>query len=169
MSPDHTEVGGGRWRLRIAVGLVLAAAAVAVWYPSRRPPGGPEDVEVHRRGSIEVTAQLEEVPSGAIIRRELYDYATVLKYRVLSAHRGGPLPQTIYVAHYNPFKARAQAADKHVQGIGGNVSAFAGGQVHRMALEGAMDRYYMGAIVNKYLGQDGGAIYWALWTNLAEP
>ncbi len=94
-------------------------------------------------GRIEVTARLVEIPDGAIFKRELYDYATVLKYEVLKVHRGQLDTDTIYVGHYNPFKPRSEAADKPVKGIGGNLRTFRVGQIHRMALEVPIDDYFI--------------------------
>jgi hypothetical protein len=126
-----------------------------------------EDPALASRGSIEVTAELVEIPEGAIFKRDLYNYATVLKYRVLETHRGHVDGETIYVGHYNPFKPRSEAADHRVEGIGGNLRTFRAGQVHRMALEVPIDDHYMGGIINKYFGRQTGPIYWAVWTNLA--
>ena len=102
----------------------------------------------------------------AIFQRELYDYATVLKYQVLEVHRGKVKGQTIYVGHYNPFKPRSEAADRRVQDVGGNLKSFRAGQVHRMALEGSMLDHFRGGILNKYSEEDTDPIYWAVWTNL---
>lgn len=124
-----------------------------------------EDPNVTSMGSIEVTARLTEIPEGAIFKRELYDYTTVLKYDVLKVHRGQVATETIYVGHYNPFKPRSEAADKRVPGIGGNLTSFRSGQTHRMALEAPIDGYFMGGIINKYFGKFDGPIYWAVWTN----
>jgi len=116
-------------------------------------------------GHIEVTARLTEIPEGAIFKRDLYDYTTVLKYNVLKVHRGQVAAETIYVGHYNPFKPRSEAADKQVPGIGGNLTSFKSGQIHRMAMEVPIDDYFMGGIINKYFGKFDGPIYWAVWTN----
>jgi len=124
-----------------------------------------EDPNVTTMGSIEVTARLLEIPDGAIFKRELYNYATVLKYEVLKVHRGQIDTDKIYVGHYNPFKPRSEAADKRVEGIGGNLRSFGSGQVHRMALEVPIDDYFMGGIINKYFGKYKEPIYWAVWTN----
>jgi len=149
-------------------GILLLAGFVCVSCTS--DSGGPkaaDDPELHSRGSVEVTARLEEIPDGAIFKRELYNYATVLKYQILQVHRGRLDAQSIYVAHYNPFKPRSEAADQFVTGIGGNLKEFRAGQVHRMAMEDSMDDHYMGGVVNKYFGQQTGAIYWAVWTDPA--
>jgi len=158
------------WKTRTGVaGLPLLAIVLCASCArdAADPAAGGEDPAVANRGSIEVTAQLVEVPEGAIFKRDLYNYATVLKYQVLEVHRGQVDGETIYVGHYNPFKPRSEAADQRVEGIGGNLKTFRAGQVQRMALEVPIDDYYMGGIVNKYFGRQTGPIYWAVWTNLA--
>ena len=150
--------------------IFLAIALNGVFFLSCRKESNPaaasgEDPNVTSMGSIEMTARLTEIPEGAIFKRELYDYTTVLKYNVLKVHRGQVGEETIYVGHYNPFKPRSEAADKRVPGIGGNLPSFRPGQIHRMALEVPIDDYFMGGIINKYFGKYDGPIYWALWTN----
>jgi hypothetical protein len=124
-----------------------------------------EDPNVTTMGNIEVIARLMEIPDGAIFKRELYNYATVLKYKVLKVHRGQVDTEMIYIGHYNPFKPRSEAVDRQVKGIGGNLESFRTGQVHRLALEVPIDDYFMGGIINKYFGEYEGPIYWAVWTN----
>jgi hypothetical protein len=150
---DRTVVGS----LLLAVGLVAAGCG------GRREGLDPE---LAKRGSIEVTAKLVEIPEGAIFQRELYNYATVLKYQILEVHRGRVKGQTIYVGHYNPFKPRSEAADRRVQDVGGNLKSFRAGQVHRMALEGSMFDSFKGGILNKYSAEDTDPIYWAVRTDL---
>jgi len=153
----------------VVAGLPLLAIALCASCArdAADPAAAGEDPAAASRGSIEVTAQLVEVPEGAIFKRDLYNYATVLKYQVLEVHRGQVDGETIYVGHYNPFKPRSEAADQRVEGIGGNLKTFRAGQVQRMALEVPIDDHYMGGIVNKYFGRQTGPIYWAVWTNLA--
>ncbi len=148
---SRTVVGS----LLLAVGLMAAACA---------RPGS--DSELAKRGSIEVTAKLVEIPEGAIFQRELYNYATVLKYEVLEVHRGNVKGKTIYVGHYNPFKPRSEVADRRVPDIGGNLKSFRAGDVHRMALEKSMLDSFTGGILNKYSEEDTDPIYWAVWTDL---
>jgi hypothetical protein len=131
------------------------------------PAAAGEDPATASCGSIEVTAQLVEVPEGAIFKRELYNYATILKYQVLRVHRGAVTGDTIYVGHYNPFRPRRDAADARVKGIGGNLDRFEAGQIHRMALEVPIEDHFMGGIVNKYFGKTSEPLYWAVWTNSA--
>ena len=123
-----------------------------------------EDPKVTTLGSIEVTARLEEIP-GEVRNDPLYDYAHVMKYKVLEVHRGKVNKETIYIGHYNPAKPRDKAADARVQEIGGNVKQFRVGDIHRMALEVPIDNYFMGGIINKYFGEVNEPIYWAIWTN----
>jgi len=123
-----------------------------------------EDPNVTSRGSIEVTARLEEI-RGDLIDDPMYDYAHVMKYKVLQVHRGSADEEVLYVGHYNPAKPRDSVADARVQEIGGNVRQFRVGDVHRMALEVPIDDHYMGGIINKYFGEVEDPVYWAIWTN----
>lgn len=131
---------------------------------SKKPDTG-EDNNVTALGSIEVTAQLLEI-RGKIIDDPLYDYAHVMKYKVLQVHRGKVDGDTIYVGHYNPAEPRGSVADARVRQIGGNIRSFKVTDIHRMALEAPIDDYYMGGIINKYFGESNDPIYWAVWTNL---
>ena len=157
------------WRFRLgpAVACVaLALISASCGKESESPAANTTDPQLSSRGTVEVTARLVEIPEGAIFQRDLYDYATILKYQVVKVHRGELKSNTIYVGHYNPFKPRREAPDKRVPQIGGNLRQFEGGQGHRMALEVPIDDHFMGGIVNKYFGQDTGPLYWAVWTDL---
>ena len=121
------------------------------------------DKEVTSLGTAEVTAQLVEIP-GPFPANDLYNYAYVLKYRVLKVHRGQVPEQEILVGHYNPLKPRATVQDDASGKVGGHLDAFRAGDVHRMALEAPLDQFWMGGIIDKYF-QQKGARYWAVWTN----
>lgn len=151
------------FRSRFCRAAFLALLCVLVFSCAEAPDTG-EDGEVTTRGSIEVTAQLVEI-RGEFVNRPMYDYAFVMKYRVLEAHRGKVDGDTILVGHYNPLKPRSSVADARVEEIGGNLKRFRAGEVHRMALEGSIDDHYMGGIINRYYGEETGPIYWAVWTN----
>ena len=152
----------------VLVSVLLAVALMAPACARKEGAASPDsDPELAKQGSIEVTARLVEIPDGAIFKRELYNYATVLKYDVLEVHRGKVKGQTIYVGHYNPFKPRSEAADRRVPEVGGNLESFRAGQVHRMALKESMLDHFSGGILNKYSGEDTDPIYWAVWTDLA--
>jgi len=149
--------------------LLLSVAAVAAGCAETRNGGTPSpDPELANRGSIELTAKLVEIPEGAIFERELYNYATVLKYEVLEVHRGNVKRSTIYVGHYNPWKPRSEAADRRVQDVGGTLKSFKAGDVHRMALEGSITDHFSGGILNLYAREEleTDPIYWAVYTVL---
>ena len=152
-------------RIRHFIALLLASL---MFVACDNKPAAP-DPQLSTRGTVEVTARLVEIPEGAIFKRDLYDYAGILKYEVTAAHRGSLAKgATIYVGHYNPWKPRAEAADKKVNDIGGSLREFRAGELHRMALETPMDEHYLGGIVDKYFGKRDGPAFWAVWTNPAE-
>jgi hypothetical protein len=128
-----------------------------------------EDAKVTSVGSVEVTGRLVEIPDGAIFERDLYHYAGILKYEVVSVHRGSLAKgETIYVGHYDPWKPRAEAAQGQIKDVGGTLRRFEAGRLHRMALETPMDEFYLGAIVDKYFSKREGTAFWAVWTNAAD-
>ena len=124
------------------------------------------DPSVTTLGSAEVTGQLLAIP-GEFPPNDLYNYAYVLKYRVLAVHRGNVQGEEIFVAHYNPLKSRSSAEDENSGKLGGNLEKFKAGDVHRMALESPLEQHWMGGVVDKYFEQKG-VRYWAVWTNLAD-
>ena len=146
--------------------LVLFAAGCQGKSP---PSAASVDPRMKSVGTVEVTARLVEIPEGAIFQRDLYDYATILKYEVVEVHRGAvEKGATIYVGQYNPWKPRAEAADKRAKDVGGTLRQFVAGQTHRMALETPIDDFFMGGIVDKYFGKHSGPSYWAVLTNQAD-
>ena len=151
-----------------ATGVILAAGLghlSSCDRPDKPASSVKEDPNLTARGTIELTARLLEIPEGAIFKRDLYNYATILKYEVLKVHRGELTSKTIFVGHYNPWKPRSEAADRRIKNVGGDVRRFKAGEVHRLALDVPIDDFYMGGIVNKYFGQETGPLYWAAWTN----
>jgi len=146
-------------RMVCAIALV-AAAALMISCGSQTAPVSPELTAL---GTLEVTAELAAIP-GAFPPNDMYDYAYVLKYRVLKVHRGQAPGGEIFVAHYNPLKPRSAVADDKSGKIGGQVELFRAGDVHRMALDQPVDQFFMGGIIDKYFGQPG-VRYWAMWTN----
>lgn len=165
-----------RYRLAWNLTTVLAAASLmgCTYDPQTAAssvPGPSEQAAgpVNEVGDFEVTARLVEIPEGAIIRRELYDYAAVLKYEVLEVHRGQIDDQIIYVGQYNPLKSRRDAADMRVPDIGGSLKTFQVGRIQRMALVAPIDEVFLGGIVNKYFDEEVDPIYFALWTDQVDP
>jgi hypothetical protein len=153
---------------RVFLLLAISLPGIGCRRPADSSRAANTDSLVQKLGSIEVTARLVEVPDGAIFKRELYDYATILKFEVLTVHRGKTHAGAIFVGEYNPFKPRQQAADRKVKDIGGTARMFSAGHVYRLALECPLDDFFMGGIVNKYFGQDTGPLYWAVWTDAVD-
>jgi hypothetical protein len=145
--------------------LALAWALASCGKPAGGSGAAAGDPPLTTNGTVEVSARLVEIPEGAIFKRDLYDYTTILKYQVVKVHRGQVATDTLFIGHYNPWKPRAEAADKRVKGIGGALRQFRAGDTHRMALEVPIDDHFMGGIVNKYFGKETGPLYWAVWTN----
>ena len=86
-----------RTRRTVVASLLLTGCLMAPACVPRRQGAASlcSDPELAKRGSIEVTARLVEIPEGAIFDRPLYNYATVLKYHVLEVHRGRVKGDTI--------------------------------------------------------------------------
>ena len=145
-----------------SVWLIVFVAVCCISCAKKMDTG--EDEHVTSMCSVEITARLSEI-RGEFPNIKLYDYAYVLKYHVEKVHRGTVDSGTIYVGHYNPLKPRATVADARSGDIGGNVKIFRTGDVHRMALEVPIDDYFMGGIINKYIEEETGPVYWAVWTN----
>lgn len=123
--------------------------------------------QVTTLGSVEVTASLEEI-RGEFPPNKLYDYAYVMKYRVLQVHRGNVEGQFVYVGHYNPLKPRSSVADRFVKDVGGKIDRFRVGDIHRMALDAPLVQCFMGGIIDKHI-KEPGTRYWALWTEAGSP
>ena len=151
-----------RWNIKLTLQLLLIGLFCVSC--AKKPDTG-EDAQVTTLGSIEVTAELVEI-KGRLINDPMYDYAHVMKYKVLEVHRGKIDEDALYIAHYNPAKPRASVADVRAPEIGGTLKRFRPRDIHRMALEVPIDDYYMGGIINKYFGEKTGPTYWAVWTNL---
>lgn len=143
---------------------LLIALSVTAFAACSKPPQTGEDDKITKLGAVEVTAKLEEI-RGEFIDRPMYDYAFVMKYKVMKVHRGTPEGDTIYVGQYNPLKPRDRVADARVPEVGGNLQKFKAGDIHRMALEAPIDEFFMGGIVNRYFEEYKGTVYWAVWTN----
>jgi hypothetical protein len=153
--------------------IVIGALVVAIfWLGNRDQAGTDSDEMTGRLGRIEVTARLlkrpEEFPNlGA------YRYTYVMEYEVLEVHRHDPggkyqlkAGDHIFVGHYKPWMPRnsIKDADWGDLPLGGKLTEFIAGQVHRMALDyelrqlapsGALDYCYPPNI-NRFF---------AVWTN----
>jgi len=163
-------VSGFPARTRFAifgVGLLVMLLLGGCDRSPRQARAVPTNAAFITNGTVEVIAKLLEIPDGAIFQRDLYDYATVLKYQVIQVQRGAlEKGATIYVAQYNPWKPRQEAVDRRVKVNGGNLGRFQAGQIHHLALDAPLEDHFMGGIVNKYFEQATNVIYWAVWTDL---
>jgi hypothetical protein len=146
--------------LAILVAVLCSGAAVSCTKTSLAP-----SPELAANGDVEVTAKIVSI-GGDFPPNNLYDYVFVMKYRVLQLHRGKVDGEAIFVGHYNPLKPRATAQDKFSGKVGGNVEHFQVGDVHRMALEGPLEEYFMGGIIDKHI-KEKGTRYRAVWTDRA--
>lgn len=154
--------------MRSLTRIIFAIFAMCAVFPGCSKSGGAaHDPKLSTLGTVEVTAKLVDT-GGDFPPNDLYDYAHVMKYEVQQTHRGKVEGNVIYVGHYNPLKPRNAVADERVKEVGGNVTKFVAGDVHRMALVSPIDEHFMGGIVNKLPESEKGPIYWALWTERAD-
>ena len=142
---------------------LLAATAAIFLAACSHPPKDEVDAEVTTLGDTEITGQVVEIPQP-FPPNDLYNYAYVLRYRVLKVHRGNPPRDEILVGQYNPLKPRDRAQDDVSGKVGGHVKAIHAGDIHRMALASPLDQHWMGGIVDPYF-ERAGTRYWAIWTN----
>ena len=132
-----------------------ASAAVAASTPVKPP------VE----GELVMTAKLMEIP-GSFPANELYNYAYVMKYKVMKVTQGTYGDTDILVGHYNPRMAREEIKDEQDAKVGGNVKSFQVGDVHYLVLS-QLDGIWTGAVEDDYF-KEKRARYWALWADKAE-
>ncbi|MEO6094539.1 MAG: hypothetical protein ABIW76_02295 [Fibrobacteria bacterium] len=111
-----------------------------------------------------MTARITGIP-GVFPANELYNYAYVMKYRVLKVIQGAYGDTDILVGHYNPRLSRAGILDERDAKVGGNVKSFAVGDVHYLVLS-PLDGIYTGAVEDGYY-RENRTRYWALWADMA--
>ena len=116
-------------------------------------------------GDLVVTAELVDI-AGQFPPNDLYNYAYVMKYRVIQVVQGTYADSVILVGQYNPRLAREEIKDEQDANVGGNVKSFQGGDVHYLVLK-AMDGFFTGAVEENYFA-DKRPRYWALWTDKAK-
>ena len=157
------ELDFGEAERQVRFVLLVSLAALIALAACSKSPTNELDSQVTTLGTAEVTAQLVEIP-GPFPPNDLYNYAYILKYKVLKVHRGSVPATEILVAQYNPLKPRVQVQDDVSGTVGGHVTTFRAGDIHRMALEAPLDHFWMGGIVDKYF-ETASTRYWAVWTN----
>ncbi|MEO7424562.1 MAG: hypothetical protein ABI036_05195 [Fibrobacteria bacterium] len=116
-------------------------------------------------GELVMTAQLEEI-SGSFPANDLYNYAYIMKYKVLKVAQGSYADADILVGHYNPRFAREDIKDEQDAKVGGNVKSFQVGDVHYLVLS-HLDGIWTGSVEDDYF-KDKRPRYWALWTDKAK-
>jgi len=142
---------------------------------STRPSPAEAAREVAARGSIEIVAELVEIPGleqwdGEFPSNDLgYDYAYVVEYRVVRVLRGEVDGKTLLVAHYNPRKPRHSVADSRCPDVGGTLGRLRVGARHHLALERSIDAHYLGPLIDEYFDEtDRRPIHWAVWTDRSD-
>ncbi|HKP96039.1 MAG TPA: hypothetical protein VJ385_09810 [Fibrobacteria bacterium] len=116
-------------------------------------------------GDLVMTARLEEIP-GAFPANDLYNYAYVMKYKVLKVTKGTYADPDILIGHYNPRISREEIKDEQDGKVGGDVKSFQVGDVHYLVLS-PLDGLWTGSVEDDYF-KDKRPRYWALWTDKAE-
>ena len=116
-------------------------------------------------GDLVMTARLEEIP-GSFPANDLYNYAYVMKYKVLQVTKGTYADPDILIGHYNPRFAREDIKDEQDAKVGGNVKSFAVGDVHYLVLS-PLDGLWTGSVEDDYF-KDKRPRYWALWADKAK-
>src|SRR5437016_2104146 len=71
-------------------------------------------------GEIVMTAELTDIP-GAFPANDIYNYAYIMKYKVIKVLQGTYTDPDILIGHYNPRVARADVHDDQDSLVGGNV------------------------------------------------
>jgi hypothetical protein len=140
-----------------------SAQAPAAGAPEAGAAGIPEKPPVE--GQLVITAQIEEIP-GAFPANDLYNYAYVMKYKVLKVIQGTYADPDILIGQYNPRIARADIKDEQDAKVGGNVKSFAVGDVHYLVLS-PLDGLWTGSVEDDYF-KDKRPRYWALWSDKAQ-
>ncbi len=108
---------------------------------------------------IDVTAKLVEIPSK-FPPDDLYDYAYVMKYRVVGGKLDG---KTILVAHYKPRRARKKIKDQMKKYVDGKLKRFKQGDMHVMTLDPDLQKIWQGAVIDDFFASDRKSTrYWCL-------
>lgn len=113
-------------------------------------------------GELVLTAKLIEIP-GSFPANDLYNYAYVMKYKVIKVLKGTYADPEILVGHYNPRFARADIKDDQDANVGGNVKSFQVGDIHYLVLS-PIEGAWTGAMEDDFFKEKRGR-YWAFWAD----
>jgi hypothetical protein len=116
-------------------------------------------------GKLVLVAELTDI-AGRFPANELYNYAYIMKYKVLQVVQGSYGDPEILVGQYNPRIARDEIKDEQDAKVGGDVSSFQKGDVHYLVLN-PLDGEWTGAVEDEYFN-DKRPRWWALWTAKAK-
>lgn len=116
-------------------------------------------------GALVLTAELEGI-AGQFPANDLYNYAYVMRYKVIQVLKGAYADSSILVAHYNPRMARAEIKDEQDAKVGGNLKSFQAGDAHYLVLD-PLDGVWTGAVEDDYY-KDRRPRHWALWADKAD-
>ena len=116
-------------------------------------------------GALALTAELDEI-AGQFPANDLYNYAYVMKYKVIKVLQGTYADSVILVAHYNPKLAREEVKDEQDAKVGGGLKSFQAGDAHYLVLD-PLDGVWTGAVEDDYF-KDKRPRYWALWADKAD-
>jgi hypothetical protein len=136
-------------------GAPASAAAADVKTPDKPPVDG----------KLVIVAELTDIP-GQFPANELYNYAYIMKYKVLKVVQGSYADAEILVGHYNPRIARNDIKDDQDSKVGGNLTSFQKGDVHYLVLN-PLDGEWTGAVEDEYF-KDKRPRWWALWADKAK-
>lgn len=136
-------------------GAPAGAAAADVKTPDKPPVDG----------KLVLVAELIDIP-GQFPANELYNYAYIMKYKVLKVVQGSYGDAEILVGHYNPRIARNDIKDDQDSKVGGNLTSFQKGDVHYLVLN-PLDGEWTGAVEDEYFN-DKRPRWWALWADKAK-
>jgi hypothetical protein len=136
-------------------GAPAAEAAAGLKIPAQPPVAG----------KLVLVGELIDIP-GQFPANELYNYAYIMKYKVLKVVQGSYGDPEILVGHYNPRIARNDIKDEQDSKVGGNVTSFQKGDVHYLVLN-PLDGEWTGAVEDEYFN-DKRPRWWALWADKAK-
>ena len=114
---------------------------------------------------LTVTAELVEIPSK-FPPDDLYDYAFVMKYKVLDGELAG---KNILVAHYKPRQARKKIKDEMKKFVAGKLKRFKQGLKHKLVLAANLEKIWQGAVIDDFFATDRKSTrYWCLQVDKAK-
>jgi hypothetical protein len=111
-------------------------------------------------GKLVLVAELTDI-AGQFPANELYNYAYVMKYKVIQVVQGTYGDPEILVGHYNPRIAREEIKDEQDAKVGGDVTSFQKGDTHYLVLN-PLDAEWTGGVEDEYFN-DKRPRWWALW------